>query len=121
MRAACGYVVVAVLWVGTALAMLAGAAGSMAWMQWSGARHGAEVQRARAEAEGALLWLAEALDQATRAGRAPPVAPPALPNLDGGEVRVTVWRVRADGGVDLELTVIRPTVRVVAGAGWAPP
>lgn len=118
MRSARGYVLVAVLWAGTALAMLAGAAGLMAWMQWSGAHHGAQVQRARAEAEGALLWASEALDRATTAGGAPPEAPPALPDLDGGELRYTTYRVRPDGGVDLELAVVRPRVRVVAGARW---
>jgi hypothetical protein len=114
-------VLVAVLWAGTAMAMLVAAAGLMAWMQWSGARHAAEVQRARAQAEGALLWAGEALDQAAMAGGAPPEAPPTLPDVDGADVVLTVYQVREDGSVEVELAVVRSPVRVVAGARWTPP
>lgn len=116
-----GYVLVAVLWAGTALMMLVAAAGLMAWMQWSGARHLAEVQRARADAEGVLLALAEAFHLATLDGGAPPAAPPPIPALAEGEVRLVAWRVHADGAVDVEVAVVRPPVRVVAGASWRPP
>jgi hypothetical protein len=120
-RGTAGFVLVAVLWTGTALTMLAAAAGLMAWMQWSGARHAAEVQRARAQAEGALLWTFEALERATSTGGSPPVAPPTLPDLGGGQVRIDGYAVRADGSVDVEVVVVRPPVRVVAGARWGPP
>ena len=120
MRRGDGYVLVAVLWAGTALLMLVAAAGLMAWLQWSAARHLAAVQQARADAEGALVWTAEALDRRAAAGTAPPAAPPPLPELGGGEVEVVGWWLRAGGSVDVEVAAVRPPVRAVAGARWLP-
>jgi hypothetical protein len=112
---------VAVLWAGTALLMAAGAAGLGAWMQWSVARHAAEVQVARAAAEGALLWTSVALDEAVGTDGRPPEAPPPLPAPEVGEVHVTGYHPRPDGSVDVEVAVVRPSVRVRAGARWVPP
>ena len=116
-----GFVLVAVLWTGAALALLATAATTLAWMHWSGARHAAAALQARADAEGALLRLERSLDATSGVAAQAPTAPPAVPPVDGVEARVVTFRPLADGAIEVEIEVVRGAARVVAGGRWVPP
>lgn len=116
-----GFVLVAVLWTGLALMLLATASTTLAWMHWSGARHAAAALQVRADAEGALLRLERSLDAEVIDGAPLPAVPPTVPPVDGVDARVVTYRPLASGAIELEVAVVRDSARVVAGGLWRPP
>lgn len=115
-----GFLLVAVLWAGVALLLLATASSTLAWMHWSGARHAAATLQVRADAEGALLRLERALDASVAAGAPLPNVPPPVPPVEGIDARVVTFRPLAGGAFEMEVEVVRGPARAVAGGLWIP-
>lgn len=115
------FVLVAVLWSGVAMMMLALATTTLAWMNWSGARHEASTIAARADAEGAVLRFEAALVERARVGDVRPTEPPPVPEVDGVSARVITFRWLDARTVEYEIEVTRPPARVIVGGRWSVP